>query len=376
MERAGPTPAGGIRSDDLVALADRPGPFATVSVGRSGTGAWGRRADEVGTTDVLSALTDNGAPDSVVARVGDALDSADAHGAVIVADESGVVLTEELPDPPRHELSRWAALPSITAVIEHRQAEVPSIVVLADRTGADLVVTGQGRDPKSEEVEGDEYPITKSAPGGWSQHRYQQRAEDSWERNADDVAARVDELAMRLSPELVVLGGDLRAVELIRDALPGRLQPITSTIAGGRAADGSAEARDEDIARLVRTTVAQHTVELLRALEQEEGRHARAANGAVETLHALQRSQVDVLLVHDDADDDRTAWFTGEPGIVAVDRDELEAMGSSPVTSARLVDVAVNAALRTGAGVRVVPDAAVLDEGIAAILRWPQEESQ
>ena len=31
-------------------------------------------------------------------------------------------------------------------------------------------------------------PITKIAAGGWSQRRYQQRAENTWEDNARDVA--------------------------------------------------------------------------------------------------------------------------------------------------------------------------------------------
>jgi hypothetical protein len=51
-------------------------------------------------------------------------------------------------------------------------------------------------------------------------------------------------------------------------------------------------------------------------------------------------------------------------------------MGAAQVTAARIVDVAINAALRTGSAVRVVHDAAVLDEGIAAILRWSDEETQ
>ena len=76
----------------------------------------------------------------------------------------------------------------------------------------------------------------------------------------------------------------------------------------------------------------------------------------------------------DDADDDRTAWFADEPGMVAMTKDEVSALGASEPAEARLVDVAVNAALRTGAGIRIVPDAAAIEGGIAATLRWSTDE--
>jgi hypothetical protein len=78
-----------------------------------------------------------------------------------------------------------------------------------------------------------------------------------------------------------------------------------------------------------------------------------------------------VLLVHDDGDDERQAWWSASLGVAALDRATLDVLGSGadPVQG-RLVDVAVTAALRAGASVRVVPDAAVIQDGIAALLRW------
>jgi hypothetical protein len=61
--------------------------------------------------------------------------------------------------------------------------------------------------------------------------------------------------------------------------------------------------------------------------------------------------------------------------MAAAERDALVALGAEPAVSGRLVDVAVNAALRTGATVRVVPDAAVLDDGLGALLRWSAEDA-
>lgn len=370
MERVGPTPAGGVRPVDLVELSERSGPFATVWVGRSGMGPWGRAGDDIAAGDVLVGLRDEGVPDAVAVSVGDALSEVgdDARGVVVVADEGGVRVVEELPDPPRRELARWAPLPSLSPVLEHRQADIPVIVVLVDRTGADVVVRRPGGEERASEVEGGDEPVTKSAPGGWSQRRYQQRAEDSWEHNAAAVAEHVRELTVGALPDLIVLGGDQRAVTLVADALPAELHAVVRTITAGRAADGSESRREADIERLVDSVVAEETVGLLHAFEDQTG--ARAVNGVAATIAALQRSQVDVLFVHDDADDERTACVAPSAGVIGVERDELEAMGATEIVEGRLIDVAINAALRTGAAVRIVPDVAMIDDGLAAVLRW------
>jgi hypothetical protein len=375
MERAGPTPPGGTRPADLVAIVERPGPFATVWSGRSGFGAWGRERDHARAGEARSSLAEQGAPDDVLVAIDRAMSGVDpgAHGVVIIADHSGVLLTEELPEAPRSERAGWAPLPYLSAVLEHRQAAIPTIVVLADRNGADVVVNRPGQGERTEEITGDEYPVTKAAPGGWSQRRYQQRAQDSWERNADDVAGEVARLARTVHPDLVVLGGDERAVTLVRGSLPEELREITRTITSGRAIDRSEQHRDRDIRRLVDTVVASETVDVLQQFAAEDGRHQRAANGVDATFSALQQSQVDLLLVHDDVDDDRTAWFGPGPGQVAADRGAIESMTTATPSSARLVDVAIEAALRTGAGIRVVPDAAALRSGVGALLRWANE---
>jgi hypothetical protein len=53
-------------------------------------------------------------------------------------------------------------------------------------------------------------------------------------------------------------------------------------------------------------------------------------------------------------------------------RAQLEAMGvpAGDIKQGRLADVAIRAALGTGAGVRVVPEHGGPAEGVGALLRW------
>ena len=109
---------------------------------------------------------------------------------------------------------------------------------------------------------------------------------------------------------------------------------------------------------------------LLDAFEGELGQHDRAVQGAARTLGALSRSQVEVLLVREELEPERTAWFGPDAGQVAPDRATLQQLGVEAPTEAALVDVAITAALGTGASVLVLPADEGPDEGIGALLRW------
>jgi hypothetical protein len=96
----------------------------------------------------------------------------------------------------------------------------------------------------------------------------------------------------------------------------------------------------------------------------------RAVDGAAGTFVAPQQSQDDVLLVHDTDDDERLAFLDVTSGLGSPERSELESIGGTAIEAARLVDVAVPAALSTGAAVRVIPTVAAIHEGLGALLRW------
>lgn len=77
-----------------------------------------------------------------------------------------------------------------------------------------------------------------------------------------------------------------------------------------------------------------------------------------------------MLLVHDETDDERRAWSGPDAVPVAATPELLQDLGITEAESGRLVDVAIRAALSTGAGVRLVPKAGGPTDGLGAILRW------
>lgn len=129
----------------------------------------------------------------------------------------------------------------------------------------------------------------------------------------------------------------------------------------------------EEAEKLAAVTAESHTSALLDEFEQERGQHDRAADGAPATFEALARHQVRTLLLKEAPDDERSAWFGERPGQVALDREVLVIEGEPTPAEGRLVDVAVRAALGTGAEVRVLgaeTDGRGPSDGLGAILRY------
>lgn len=382
MERTATSFGAAVRAPDLAGLLAGERPCATVYLATGTGGEEGLSEVEPRWRALRGHLAGSGCPAPALAAVDPLVHRHHSEEGclVAVADESGLRYTTHEPETPRQDLGTWDSLPSLVPVIEWRQMAVPHVLVVADRTGADLVGVAAGEAEVHEEAGGYTDPVTKSKPGGWSQRRYQQRAENNWERNARAVAAEVADLAGRVKARLVLVTGDVRAVGLLEDAVPDALRPDMRVLEHGVGTDALA---DESV-RLLADLVARDTVAALRALraglgsppEGPAGTPAgghRAVEGPEPTLGALRRGQVATLLVHDDPADRRRAWWGPEAVHAALGPDELASLGVARPAEARLVDVALRAALMTGAGVRVVPSAGGPAGGLGAILRWSLE---
>lgn len=372
-EHTGTTPAGAIVVPELTRLFDASGPFVTAYLTSEPAVENAPIVERQRWKSLRRELTERGATPSAIDAIDSHVGFAHTLGEclAVVANGRDVLHVEHWPDPPARDHARWALLPAIIPLIELRQASPPHVVALVDRRGADLIAAGPDGD-RVEEVEGAGFPITKVHAGGWSERRYQQRAENTWERNAAEVAAELERLARDTRAAVVVIAGDVRARAALRRDLPSWLDGLVHEISGGRAPGTDEDTEASDIARLVATATAEQTVDLLRKYREELGQHHRAVAGPKDTLAALARAQVDVLLVHDDPADERTAWFGPEPTQTSLDRGELVdlGVGIEHTREGRLVDVAVRAAFGTGAAIRVIPQAGPVAGALGAILRW------
>lgn len=331
---------------------------------------------------IAASLREQGADDATVKALEAALatpaESRAARGAghvVGFARRGNVVALVTAPDLDGNDVAAYGSPAHVLPLLLWQQERPPYVLVVTDRTGADLEISiGAGSMPVHSTVEGPDDEIERNAPGGWeglAQGRYQRRAEDSWAHNAAAVATAVAGALRRVEGRILVVAGDERAKKLLLEKLPTWVQKdvIVKPISGSRSADGSQQARNGLVTAAVRQAAAEQTAALWQRFVEERAPHGRGVDGPEATLAALAEGKVGTLIVSAGSPYDDQAWFGEAPT-------QVHAAGDAGPTwpdprSGPLVDVAVRAAVLTGAEVRVIPPDAGYgpERGVGGICR-------
>ncbi len=336
---------------DLRSLIEHEGPFLTAVLPAPSSVEDASRRFEVEWRNARKQLT----PEKFSAAELSSLDEEigqQSHGEgealVVIHPAGGSTFFEFLNEPVSHPLVDEGPLPRLGVIIEARQRTVAHMVVDTDRTGADIIGFSGGEVTATDTVEGERLHIQRSAPGGWSQRRFQQRAENTWERNAGQVIDAIVAMASDIHPVLIAVAGDVRAQQFVLDGLPTSLAHRAIKIEAGSPA-GIAD----EVVKLAADHVAREFSDLADRLRATIAT-GTGVIGVPETLAALGEGRVEVLLLHDDPSDVATI---------------AERLHGAPAGS-RAVDAAIFAGLVTNADIRLVPSLAMLDGGMGAILRW------
>ncbi len=369
----------GMRLHWLRDVLDHPAPFVTMSLDASRGTPSGEQEVDLRVASLERELREAGAPGEVVDAAAEAARRPTGRGGslgkLVVACADGVVLDLTLPTPPVREEAVVGPAPHLLPVVRALAASTPYLLVQVDRAGADLTWVGPTGGSEHESVEGGHDVLHKIPGGGWSQRRYQSRVEDSWERNADAVAAEVDTVVGRHAPPVVVVTGDERAAGRLRDAVsPHTAERLQVLDGGGRAAGVDEQA----VAEAVEEALAEHRQSVRTAVagrfRQGEGRQDVAAQGLTDVVEALRRAQVDELLLRDDPTSPLTLWIGPEPLQVAATSDEVTALGVERPQQVRADVALVRAVVGSDAGVTLwdadTGGEVELTGGVGAVLRW------
>ncbi len=354
------------------------GPFATVCADVTHTTENADTELDLRVRGVAERLTEQGTPESVVEVVRSRLLEGNDGGeagtlkgrALVVAADGSVVLDQALRDAPLREVAEWSAHPDLLSVLRQLPGRVPHIVVLTDRTGADITYMGMpGQVDEEETVRGDTFQIRKFQGGGWAHHRYQHNAENKWIHNAEEVATQISSMARRLAPRFVLVAGDIRARQILTDRASDLWSDlIVSMDEGGRAAGADREPVDRRMEELVAEHEARECNEVLEQL-QAAAAHGLSVTGTEPVVEALRKGQVETLVLADEQADD-TLLVGGSPTELGVNQHDMDALGIhgevAPADRALLA-----AAVASSAGVVVLPRSAMPGEApVAAVLRY------
>ncbi|MFC8193262.1 Vms1/Ankzf1 family peptidyl-tRNA hydrolase [Cellulomonas sp. NPDC057328] len=374
----------------LKPLLGRPAPFTTVYLDAT-------RDDATGAADVQTRwkalrrqLERDGSPEAVLAAIDDLVarptHAPGPHGRVLVADAQEVLVDRLLTEPPAQSTAACGSVPLLLPAARAADESTRFLLVEVNRQGADYTWTdGSGLlADVTETVEGDHDEMHKVGGGGWAHRRWQQRVQDSWERNVDTVAADLDRQVTERKPELVILTGDVRAVALLKDAVGQEVREVLVEVPGGSRAEG---VNEEAFQERIDGVLAEHRVRrreaVLDLFRQEQGRGEDAVTSLGDVVAVLQRGQVSELVLGEPAAGspgplaDRRLWVGDGPLELAVSKDDLAAIGVTDAARQMPADVAlVRAAVGQDAGLTFADDGAVeLVDGVGAILRWRDEST-
>lgn len=313
-------------------------------------------------------LAEAGASEEIAAVVSDALaDRQHADGAafVLVADAERVLVDRTLDRPVSRSLVHVGPAPALLPALRAEQDDLFHVAVLLDRAGGDVWIRSHlGQSDQTAEVDGDDLHLQRSHPGGWSQRRFQQRAENAWEHNAQQV---IDELAEMVDLERldrIVVGGDTRAVGFFTQHLPTASRDRVIVVDGARHADHAAFLDGADTA--IRTAAKSEEVDDLRHLREELA--VEVAQEGLEVLSLLSEGRVDKLFVVDDTGqpDRLQVPFTTDPLLAGPMAEAMSATQTGPAT-----DLAVMIAQQMGTEIHVLPShgARLPEAGLGARLR-------
>ena len=359
---------------DLTSLYDDEGPFVTIYLDTPSDVEDAAEMLETKWKNTLRELETLGVDDATRSALSEARG---AHGEgqarVLVAASGRVLLARSLQEMTPEQV-RLNPLPQLLPMLRAEQPRLPHMLVLADRTGADIrgYIGTDDRPDVEAEAGGDGYPIRKVKAGGWSMRHYYHRAENTWESNAGDAAHQIERMARDVAPRVIVAAGDTRALQLIPQHLPEQLQPLWTVVSGSRHADGSEDLVEEERRKAVEDRHTGELTDLLARYAQERGQADLACEGLADTVDALRKAQVDTLLLTEDVDEDSLAWFGPDPTSLALSHSELTTLGVDSPREAPVLDVLLRAAAGTGATVRIVPGGLeqAPKDGVGALLRY------
>jgi hypothetical protein len=325
-----------------------------------------------------------------------------AKGVVVVACHHQDVFEPVPLDIPVATGFSVGSIPSLCALVAAANAPRYAVLV-ADQREALLWLMARQTWERGVQIEASDYP-RKQQQGGWSQRRYQARADERVEAFARTIAEETRRALAKggVSIPYLILAAD----EPMFSALNAELHQTVSERIVGRI-HLSPDAGGTDVAAeaepLVDAAERKRELETVQAVTDGVGAGSRGVAGATGTLTALETGQVMTLVMNDDfagpgwADYTLPLYGIGEPP-----REHPAAGDRANIVSTALADEVVRLALLTGATVELVrtavavgeeelanvPDAEapspradaarMLDElgGIGAVLRFALDDGQ
>jgi peptide subunit release factor 1 (eRF1) len=286
-----------------------------------------------------------------------------AKGVVVVANHHHNVFRPVPLDLRVPTSVTTSAIPSLRHLAHATESERPYAVLVADQLEAFLWLMTWQTWERGVQLESNDYPRHQQQ-GGWSQRRYQNRANERVEAFARTIAEEIrQELGEgdKAIPYLIIA-----ADEPISSAVEAELHPTVKERILARI-KLSVDATPTDVATatepLIDEAERKRELELVRTVRDGVGANAQGVAGAEDTLTALQTGQVMTLVMNDDFAQPGWADYTLPLyGAGKVPKEHPAGGDIANLTPTSLADEAVRLALASDADVTLVTTAVPISQ--------------
>ena len=240
--------------------------------------------------------------------------------------------------------------------------------VMLDTNKARIVVFGLAKAEREEKVTGEK--TRRTSKGGWSQARYQRRADNFHTSHVKEVVDTLERIVREEDIDHIVVAGAEVAVPLLREQLPKHLADKIVDVIGlpGQSDDSFLEAT----MAALREKDAETDIEKVQELMDAWQSGGLGVAGPEATLSAFQLGQVEELIITGSPETLKpvqTLPDDAAPGMVQVDSSAPAAIDEKRL---KLSDELVTRAQQTSARIRFIEDASLLADvgGVGALLRF------
>ena len=241
--------------------------------------------------------------------------------------------------------------------------------VVLDTNQARIFVFGLGTVEQRQEVKG--VKTRRSSMGGWSQARYQRRAENFHLHHVKEVVDTLDRVVRTDNIQYLVVVGDDVVVPMVKEALPQHLaEKVVDVLRLDRHA-GEDEIVEATLDALRQKDAETDKERVERLIDAWQG-GGLGAVGPEATMRALQLGQVDELLIAAAPDVLKPVQKMPDDAAPEPVATDTTAPAAATDQQLQLSQELVARAQQTGARVRIIEDAELLRDhgGVGAILRF------
>lgn len=241
--------------------------------------------------------------------------------------------------------------------------------VLLDTNTARIMVFGLAATEREEKIVNDK--TRRSSKGGWSQARYQRRADNVHMHHMKEVVDALDKIVREDNLNQIVISADETATAKLREQMPSHLlDKVVDTVPLQRHDNGASAL--ETIFDAIRMRDAETDVEKVQDLLDEWNSGGLGVVGPDATLSAFQLGQVEELIITGSVDTLKPVQRLPDDAATEMTAETSSPQGAVDDARLKLSAELIKRAQQTAARIRFIEDASLLQDvgGVGALLRF------